>query len=70
MLLTMTADRYVDFSASPAMHKDIHDLTAGNIRSLSRLSTATGIDQPWRPARKLQILRKERRNALDAATRF
>jgi gamma-glutamylputrescine oxidase len=44
MVLTMTADRYVNFSASPAMDKDIYALTADNIRALSRLSTATGID--------------------------
>jgi gamma-glutamylputrescine oxidase len=44
MVLTMTADRYANFSADPAMDKDIYELTAGNIRSLSRLSASTGID--------------------------
>src|SRR5450432_3424645 len=44
MVLTLTADRYVNFSASPAMDKDIYELTVANIRSLSRLSGATGID--------------------------
>jgi gamma-glutamylputrescine oxidase len=44
MVLTMTADRYVNFSADPAMDKDIYGLTAGNIRSLANLSASTGID--------------------------
>jgi gamma-glutamylputrescine oxidase len=44
MVLTMTADRYMNFSSSPALDKDIYDLTAGNIRSLSALSAGTGID--------------------------
>ncbi len=44
MVLTMTADRFMNFGASPALDKDIYDLTAGNIRSLARLSAATGID--------------------------
>ncbi|MFI4889914.1 MAG: NAD(P)/FAD-dependent oxidoreductase [Steroidobacterales bacterium] len=44
MVLTMTADRYLNFSSSPALDKDIYDLTAGNIRSLSRLSARTGVD--------------------------
>ncbi len=44
MVLTMTADRYMHFSSSPAMDKKIYDLTAANIRTLSQLSAATGID--------------------------
>jgi gamma-glutamylputrescine oxidase len=44
MVLTLTADRYVNFSARPAMDKDIYELTVANIRSLSRLSASTGID--------------------------
>jgi gamma-glutamylputrescine oxidase len=44
MVLTMTADRYLNFSNSPAMDKDIYDLTADNVRSLARLSAATGVD--------------------------
>jgi gamma-glutamylputrescine oxidase len=44
MVLTMTADRYVNFSSDPSMDKRIYDLTAENIRFLSKLSAATGID--------------------------
>lgn len=44
MVLTMTADRYMNFSDSPAMDKQIYDLTIENIRALSKLSIATGIE--------------------------
>lgn len=44
MVLTMTADRYMDFSSSPAMDKRIYDLTAQNISFLAALSAATGVD--------------------------
>jgi gamma-glutamylputrescine oxidase len=44
MLLTMTADRYLNFSSDPQMDKRLYELTAVNIRSLSALSIATGID--------------------------
>lgn len=43
MVLTMTADRFMNFSSHPAVDKRIYDLTVQNIRSLSELSTATGI---------------------------
>jgi glycine/D-amino acid oxidase-like deaminating enzyme len=44
MVLTMTADRFMSFSSDPSMDKRIYDLTAENIRFLSKLSAATGID--------------------------
>ena len=44
MVLTMTADRYMNFSSHPALDRDIYDLTSANIRSLSELSAAAGID--------------------------
>jgi glycine/D-amino acid oxidase-like deaminating enzyme len=44
MVLTMTADRFMNFSSSPAMDREIYDLTADNIRRLAALSLATGID--------------------------
>ena len=44
MVLTMTADRYMHFSSTPSVDKKIYDLTAENIRALSKLSVATGID--------------------------
>ena len=44
MVLTMTGNRYMSFSSDPSMDKRIYDLTAENIRFLSKLSAATGID--------------------------
>jgi len=44
MVLTMTEDRYMQFSSAPAVDKLIYDLTAENIRTLAKLSAATGID--------------------------
>jgi gamma-glutamylputrescine oxidase len=44
MVLTMTADRFMQMSADPAMDKRIYDLTAENIRRLQALGVATGID--------------------------
>lgn len=44
MVLTMTADRFMQFSADPAIDKRIYDLTVENIRQLHALSTACGID--------------------------
>jgi gamma-glutamylputrescine oxidase len=44
MVLTMTEDRYMNFSSTPAIDKKIYDLTADNIQRLSKLSAATGID--------------------------
>ena len=44
MVLTMTADRYMQISANPAIDKRIYDLTASNIQSLLKLSAMTGID--------------------------
>jgi gamma-glutamylputrescine oxidase len=44
MVLTMTEDRYMNFSSTPAIDKKIYDLTAENIQRLSKLSVATGID--------------------------
>ena len=56
MLLTMTADRYMAFSSAPAIDKQIYDLTARNIRELSNLSTATGIDCDMETNGALQVL--------------
>ena len=44
MVLTMTEDRYMNFSTDPAIDKMIYDLTAENIRRLSKLSAEAGID--------------------------
>src|SRR5580700_520946 len=44
MVLTMTEDRYMNFSSAPAIDKKIYDLTADNVQRLSKLSAATGIN--------------------------
>jgi gamma-glutamylputrescine oxidase len=44
MVLTMTEDRYMHFGDTPAIDKMIYDLTVENIRTLAKLSAATGID--------------------------
>jgi glycine/D-amino acid oxidase-like deaminating enzyme len=55
MVLTMTADRYMNFSADPTMDKQIYDLTAANIRSLMTLSAATEVDCELQTAGALQV---------------
>jgi glycine/D-amino acid oxidase-like deaminating enzyme len=44
MVLTMTADRFMNFSSDPSIDKQIYDLTVKNIQFLAKLSAATGID--------------------------
>lgn len=56
MVLTMTEDRYMNFSSSPAIDKRIYDLTAENIRTLAKLSAATGIDCELETNGALQVL--------------
>ena len=56
MVLTMTADRYMNFGPVPAMDKNIYDLTVRNIRRLSNLSAATGIDCELETNGALQLL--------------
>jgi glycine/D-amino acid oxidase-like deaminating enzyme len=56
MLLTMTADRCMNFSSAPAMDKQIYDLTVENIRWLSSLSAATSIDCELETHGALQVL--------------
>jgi glycine/D-amino acid oxidase-like deaminating enzyme len=56
MLLTMTADRFMNFSSSPAMDRRIYDLTVDNIRRLAALSLATGIDCELTTNGALQVL--------------
>jgi gamma-glutamylputrescine oxidase len=62
MVLTMTADRYMNFSSTPAVDKQIYDLTAANIRSLASLSAASGIDCELETQGALQVFD----NAADA----
>ena len=56
MVLTMTADRYMQLSADPATDKRIYDLTAQNIQALAKLSAATGIDCELETNGALQVL--------------
>jgi glycine/D-amino acid oxidase-like deaminating enzyme len=56
MLLTMTADRYMNFSPDPSMDKRVYDLTVGNIRFLASLGAATGIDCESETNGALQVL--------------
>ena len=44
MVLTMTPDRFMQFSGDPATDKRIYDLTVENMQQLHALSSATGID--------------------------
>jgi gamma-glutamylputrescine oxidase len=59
MVLTMTADRYMKFGSVPAIDKNIYDLTVMNIRRLSNLSAATGIDCELETNGALQVLNTE-----------
>ena len=59
MVLTMTADRFMNFSSDPAMDRQIYDLTAENIRFLSKLSAATGIDCELDTYGALQVLESD-----------
>lgn len=56
MVLTMTADRYMQLGADPAVDKRIYDLTTQNIQSLLRLSAETGIDCELETTGALQVL--------------
>jgi gamma-glutamylputrescine oxidase len=56
MVLTMTADRYMQLSADPETDKRIYDLTAQNIQALAKLSAATGIDCELETNGALQVL--------------
>jgi glycine/D-amino acid oxidase-like deaminating enzyme len=56
MVLTMTEDRYMNFSSVPEIDKKIYDLTAENIRTLAKLSALTGIDCELENNGALQVL--------------
>ena len=44
MMLTLTEDRYIEWSGDPELDKRIYDLTVDNISRLRTLSAATGVD--------------------------
>jgi gamma-glutamylputrescine oxidase len=56
MVLTMTEDRYMQFSPAPVVDKLIYDLTAENIGRLAKLSVETGIDCELETNGALQVL--------------
>jgi gamma-glutamylputrescine oxidase len=56
MVLTMTADRFMNFSSNPAIDKRIYDLTVENIRMLASLEASTGIDCELDTGGALQVL--------------
>lgn len=58
MVLTMTADRFMNFSADPATDKKIYELTAANIRTLQQLSAETGMDCELDQNGSLQVFNK------------
>jgi FAD dependent oxidoreductase len=55
MMLTMTANRFMQWSGEPALDKRIYDLTAANIRKLSELSRTLGIDAEIQQNGALQV---------------
>ena len=56
MVLTMTADRYMQLSSNPAIDKRIYDLTVQNIQALAKLSAVTGVDCELETNGALQVL--------------
>lgn len=59
MVLTMTADRYMNLGSDPSIDKRIYDLTVQNIRFLAQLSAATGVDCELEVRGALQALDSE-----------
>ena len=55
MLLTMTADRYMEWSGDAALDKRLYDLTVDNIRRLKALSEKTGVDAEIEQNGALQV---------------
>jgi gamma-glutamylputrescine oxidase len=55
MLLTMTEDRYMEWSGEPELDRKIYDLTVDNIERLKTLSQKTGIDAQIEQNGALQV---------------
>jgi glycine/D-amino acid oxidase-like deaminating enzyme len=55
MILTSTADRYMQWSSGPGLDKRIYDLTAENIRKLKGLSGTLRIDAEIEQQGALQV---------------
>jgi glycine/D-amino acid oxidase-like deaminating enzyme len=59
MVLTMTADRFMNFSDDPRMDREIYNLTAANVQSLAQLSASVGIDCDLDTVGTLQVCNSE-----------
>jgi gamma-glutamylputrescine oxidase len=59
MVLTMTADRFMNFSNDPPMDKEIYHLTARNVLALAQLSASAGIDCDLDTVGTLQVCNSE-----------
>lgn len=55
MMLTLTEDRYMQWSDDAALNKKIYDLTVENIRAVKGLSAATGVDCELQQNGALQV---------------
>ena len=55
MLLTMTEERYMEWSGDPALDMRLYDLTVDNIQRLKSLSQATGVDAEMDQNGALQV---------------
>ena len=55
MMLTSTADRYMQWSGHPDLDKRIHDLTAENVRKVKQLSRSFGMDTEIEQNGALQV---------------
>jgi len=55
MMLTATADRYMEWSGDPALDKRIYDLTVDNIRRLQQISEALPFDAEIEANGALQV---------------
>jgi gamma-glutamylputrescine oxidase len=60
MMLTMTADRYMEWSGDPELDKRIYDLTTANIRKLRELSGSLGVDAEIEQNGALQVCNTKR----------
>jgi len=68
MLLTMTEDRYMEWSGDPALDQRLYDLTVDNIERLKSLSDETGIDAEIEQNGALQVCNTQ--NLVEQARSF